>query len=166
MLIGCMNFFSSDLLKEISSLNEQPSPDQAMQDLSSMKPGNESLSASNSVYPTIAPQPINPPSMTTLPPAPICKPIRTTPGHNNLLPSQMGAFANPAVLPPSNYDGGVCVNFNDVALQGWVAPPTRGGECEMMAPDEFMDDTSFMHPNGMVNAEMLSLWSEVSATFR
>ena len=163
-----MNFLSSDLLKEISSLNEQPSPDQTMQDLSSMKPVNERLPASNSVYPTIAPQPTNPPSMTTMPPAPICKPIGATPGHNNLLPSQMDiVLANPAVLPPSNYDGGGWyVNFNDVALQGWVAPPTRGGECEMMAPDEFMDDTPFMYQNGMVNAEMLSLWSKASATFR
>jgi hypothetical protein len=29
-----------------------------------------------------------------------------------------------------------------------------------------MDDTPFMFPNGMVNAEMISLWSEASATFR
>jgi hypothetical protein len=162
-----MTFFSSDLLKEIGSLNEHPSPDQTMQDDSSVESGKESLPASNSVYPTIIPQPINPPSLTTLPPAPICKPIRTTPGLNNLLPSQMGSvLANPAVPPPSNYDGGGWyVKFNDAALQGWVPPP-RGAEYEMMAPDEFMDDTPIMYPNGMVNAEMLSLWSEASATFR
>ena len=163
-----MTFFSSDLLNQISSLNEQPSPDQTMQDLSSMKSGNESLPASNSLYPTITPQPINPTSLTTMLPAPICKPIGTTPSLNNLSPSQIGIVpAHPAVLPPSNYDGGGWyVKFNDVALEGWVPPPTRGAEYEMMAPDEFMDDTPFMYPNGMVNAEMLSLWSEASATFR
>ena len=163
------DFVSSDLLKEIGSLNEEPRPDQTMQDLSSMKSSNESLPASNSVYPSNTPQPINPPSLTTMPPAPICKPIGTTPGLNNLLPSQMGiVLANPAVLPPSIYDGGGWyVDFNDVALQGWVPPsPTRGAECEMMAPDKFMDDSPFMYPNGMVNAEMLLLWSEASATFR
>ena len=158
-----MTFFSSDLLKQISSLNEQPCPDQTMQDLSSMKSGNESLPASNPLYPTIIPQPINPRNLTTMPPAPICKPIGSTPGLNNPSPSQMGNVpARPAVLPPSNYDsGGWYVKFNDVPLQGWVPP-----EYEMMGPDEFMDDTPFMYPNGMVNAEMLSLWSEASATFR
>ena len=154
----CMTFFSSDLLKEIGSFNEQPRPDQTMQDLSSMKSGNGSLPAPKSVYPTITPQPINPPCFTTMPPAPICKPIGTTPGI---------VLANPATLPPSNYDGGGWyVNFNDVTLQEWVPFPTRGAECEMMAPYEFMDDTPFMYQNGMVNTEMLSLWSEVSATFR
>ena len=163
-----MTFFSSDLLNQISSLNEQPSPDQTMQDLSSMKSGNESLPASNSLYPTITPQPINPTNLTTMPPALICKSIETTPSLNDLSPSQIGIVpTHPAVLPPSNYDGGGWyVKFNDVALEGWVPPPTRGAEYEMMAPDEFMDDTPFMYPNGMVNAEMLSLWSEASATFR
>jgi hypothetical protein len=159
-----MTFFSSDLLKEIGSLNEQPRPDQTMQDLSSMKSGNKNPSASNSVY---TPQPVNPPNLTTMPPAPICKPTGTTPGLNNLLPSQMGIVpANPAVFPPSNFydDGGWYAKFNDVALQGWVPP--RGVEYEMMDADELMEDTPFMYPNGMVNAEMLSLWSEASATFR
>jgi hypothetical protein len=164
-----MTFFSSDLLTQISSLNEQPSPDRTMQDLSSMKSGNESLPVSNSHNPTITPQPINPPlaSLTTTPHAEICMPIRTTPGLNNLSPSQMGIIpANPAVLPSSNYDGeGWYVKLND-ALQGWVPPPARVAEYEMMAPDEFMDDTPFMFPNGIVNAEMQSLWSEASATFR
>jgi len=167
-----MTFFSSDILKQISSLNEQPSPDQTMQGLPLMKSGNESLPVSNSLYPTITPQPINPgpPSLTTMPPASVSKPIGTTPGLNNFSPSQMGIVAaHPAVLPQSNYDGGGWyVKFNDVGLQGWVPPPTRGAEYEMMATasDEFMDDTPFMHPNGIVNSEMLSLWSEASATFR
>ena len=137
-----------------------------MQDLFSMKSGSESLPVSNSVYPTITPQPVNPPSFTAMPPAPICKPIGTTSGLN--IPSQMGiGSANPVVLPPSNYDGGgYNVDFNDVALHGWVPSPTRGAEYDMMGPDEFMDDTPIMYPNRMANAEMLSLWSEVSATFR
>ena len=168
MSMGCMTFLSSDLLKEAGSLDEQPRPDQTMQDLSPMKSGNGSLPASNSVYPTIAPQSINPPCFTTMPPAPIRKPIGTTPSLNNLLPSQTGTvFSNPTALPPSNYDGGEWyVNFNNAALQGWVPPPTKGAECEMMAPYEIMDDSPFMYQNGMVNTEMLSLWSEVSATFR
>ena len=134
-----------------------------MQDLSSMKSGKESLRASNLLYPTIAPHSISPTSLTTMRPAPI-----GTTGFNNLSPSQIGIFpAHPAVHPPSNYDGGGWyVKFNDVGLEGWVPPPTRGAEHEMMGPDEFMDDTPFMHPNGTVNAEMLSLWSDASATFR
>lgn len=168
MSIGCMTFFSSDVLSQISSSNEQPNPDQTMQDFSSMKSGNENLPASNSLYPTITPQPINPTSLTTMPPASISKPIGTTPGFNNHSPSHMGILpAHPAVLPSSNYDGGAWyVKFNDVALEGWVPPPTRGAEYEMTGPDEFMDDTPFMYPNGMVNTEMLSLWSNASATFR
>lgn len=161
-----MTIFSSDLLNQISSLNEQPNPDQTMQDLFSMKSGNERHPALNSLYPSIIPQPINSTSLTNMPPAPINKLIGTTPGFNNFSPSQMGTLpAHP--VPPSNYDGGAWyVKFNDVALQGWVPPPTRGSEYEMMGPDEFMDDTPFMYPNGMVNAEMLSLWSDASATFR
>jgi hypothetical protein len=139
-----------------------------MQDLSSMKSDNESLPALNSLYPTIIPQPISPTSLISIPPVPIGKSIGTTPGFNNLSPSQIGTLpAHLAALPPSNYDGGAWyVKFNDVALQGWVPPPTRGAEYEMMGPDEFMDDTPFMSPNGVVNAEMLSLWSDASATFR
>ena len=160
-----MTFFSSDLLNQISSLNEQPSSDQTMQDLSSMKPGNESLPASNSLYPTIT---LHPTSLSTMPPAPISKPTGTTSGFNNFSLSQMGILpADPVVLPPSNYDAEAWyVKFNDVALQGWVPPPTRGAEYEMAGPDEFMDDSLFMSPNGTVNAEMLSLWSNASATFR
>ena len=96
------------------------------------------------------------------------KPIGTTPGFNNLSPSQMDALpAHP--VPPSNHDGGAWsryVKFDDVALHGWVPPPTRGSEYEMMRPDEFMDDKPFIYLNEMVNAEMLSLWSDAPATFR
>ena len=163
-----MTFFSSDILKQIISFNEQPSPDQTMQDLCSMKSSNESPLVPNSQHPTTTPQPINPPSLTAMPPAPTCKPIRMTPGLNNFSSSQIGFIpANPAFFPQSNCDGeGRYVKFDDVALQGWIPPPTRGAESRMMAPDEFMDDTPFMFSNGMVNAEMLSLWSEASATFR
>jgi hypothetical protein len=159
-----MHDFLSDILKQIISFNEQPSPDQTMQDLSSMKSSNESL-VPNSHHPATTPQPINPPSLTAMPPAPICKPIGMTPGLNNFSPSQIPA--NPAVFPPSNHGGeGWYVKFDDVALQGWIPSPTRGAESGMMGSDEFMDDTPFMFPNGMVNAEMISLWSEASATFR
>ena len=40
MSIGCTTIFPSDLLNQIGSLNEQPKPDQTMQDLSSIKSGN------------------------------------------------------------------------------------------------------------------------------
>jgi hypothetical protein len=169
--IGCITFFSSDLLKEISSLNEQPGPtaDQTMYDPSSMKSGNESRPVSNSAYPAITPRSINLPNSATMPPAPIGKPIGATTrndwGLNDLLPSQTGiVHANPAVVLTSNYDVGGW--YNDVPSQGWAPPSTRGVEYEMMASDELMDDTPFMYPNGMVNAEMLSLWAEASATFR
>jgi len=152
-----------DLLKEIGSLNEQPRPiaDQTIRDLPS---GNEGLPVLNSAYP---PRPA--PSMTTMPPAPICNRTgATTCDLDKLLPSQMGIIhANPAVLPTANYDGrpGWYVNFNDVASQGWAPSSARGTDYEMVASDELMDDAPFIYPNGIVNAEMLSLWSEASATF-
>ena len=40
MSIGCTIIFSNDLINQIGSLNEQPKPDQTMQDLSSIKSGN------------------------------------------------------------------------------------------------------------------------------
>ena len=40
MSIACTTISSSDLLNQIGSLNEQPKPDQTMQDLSSIKSGN------------------------------------------------------------------------------------------------------------------------------
>jgi len=165
MSMTYMAFVSSDVLNQISSLNEQPNPDQTMQDQPSMRSDNKSLPSLNPLYPTITQHPINPTSLTTMPPTTISNPIGTTPTH--LSPSQMGIIpAHPAVLPPSSYDSGAWfVKFDDVALQGWVPPPTRGAEYEMLGPDEFMDDTPFMYPNGMVNAEMLSLWSDASATF-
>ena len=97
-----------------------------------------------SLYPTITSHLINPTSLLTMPPAPISKPTGTSPGFNNLSLSQMGIIpADPVVLP----------KFNDVALQEWVPPPTRVAEYEMVGPDEFMDDTPFMYPNGTVNAD-------------
>lgn len=72
--------------------------------------------------------------------------------------------ANSAVLPTSNYDVGGW--YVDLASQGWASPPTKATEYDMMASDEFMDDTPLLHSNGMVNAEMLSLWEQASATFR
>lgn len=158
MFIGCMTFFSSDLLKEIGSVNEpSPTANQTMYDPSSMKSGNDSLPVSNSAYPTIAPRPTNLP----IPGKPIGATI-----WNDFLPSQTGiVHAHPAVLPTSNV-GGWYVDFNDVASQGWAPLSARGVEHEMMASDQLMDDAPLVHPNGMVNTEMLSLWAEASAAFR
>jgi len=146
-----------DMLKEIGSLNEQRRPiaDQTMRNLSSMKSGNEDLPVLNSAYP---PPPVILPNMTTIPPAPMCNSTGATFQHD-------WDHANPAVLPTANYDGGPgwYDNFNDVASQGWAPPSARGVEYEMV--DELMDDAPLMYPNGIVNAEMLSLWSEASATF-
>lgn len=156
-----MTFIFSDLLKEIGSLNEQPRPI-ADQTVPNLPLGNEGPPVLNLAYP---PRPA--PDMTPMPPAPIFNRTgATTYDLDKLLPSQMGIIhANPAVLPTTNYDGrpGWYVNFNDVASQGW-AP--RGTDYEMVASDELMDDAPFIYPNGIVNAEMLSLWSEASATFR
>ncbi|KAF8813792.1 hypothetical protein BYT27DRAFT_7180557 [Phlegmacium glaucopus] len=152
-----------DILKEISSLNEQPGPTVGDQTMSTK---SDNL-VSNSTNLRITPQPAILPNMTTMPPAPNYNSIGATTdndwGLNNLLPSQMGIIhATPAA---TNYDGGRYVNFNDVASQGWAAPSARCGELEMIMSDEFMVDLSLMYPNGMVDVEMLPLWSEAPATF-
>jgi len=171
MSIGCMIVVSSDILKEISSLNEQAGPtvaaDQTMRD-SLTKSDNQSFPVSNSTYPTITSQPAILSNITTSL-APNYSQIEPTTennwGLNNL--SLSGILnANPAVLPAANYDGGLYVNSNDAASQGWPLPSARGDEFDMIMSDGFMDNVSLMYPNGVVNAEMLSLWSEASAAFR
>ena len=170
MSIRCMTLTYSDMLKKISSLNE-PVLDQPMRDsFSSMKSTNGGPPISNSAYPT--PTPILP-NVAPMLPAPIFNPNEATTrndlGFTNPFSSQMDIFdANPAVLPTTNYDDnlGWYVNFNDVASQGCASLSAKGAEYEMTASDELMDDAPLMYPNGMVNAEMLSLWSEASAAFR
>lgn len=142
-----MVFISSDIAKEIGSLNEQPG-DQTMRDVPP--------AASNPTYT----------EMTTMLPAPVSDPIGAMTGNdwglNSLLPSQMGTiYANPEVLP---YEGAWYVNFNNVVSQGWALPSGKGVDFEMIESDQIMGD--IMYPNGMVTAEMLSLWSDASATFR
>jgi len=150
-----------DILKEIGSLNEQPGPnaDHTMSDLSSMKSGHQGLPVSN------APRTSMLPNMTAVQ---ICSPIGATTendwGLNNHLQSQMGITqANPAVFAVAGYDDRRYVN-NDVASQGWVPPSVKGGQFEMFV-DEFMDDAPPMYQDGMISADMLSLWSDASAAF-
>ena len=154
MSVGHLAFASSDILKEISSLNKGPGAI-ANPTMSSMKSG---LSLSNSLYPTTTPRTIISPNMA---PTPIYNPIGVTAGNdwglNDLLPSQMGTIQTNPVFP--------VVGPNDVNFgsRGWTPPSARSGES---ASEEFVD-APLMYPNsGMINTEMLSLWSEASASFR
>ena len=157
-------FISSDILKEIGSLNEQPGPNanhHTISDQSSMKSGHQDLPVSN------APRTAMLPNMTAVQ---TCSPIGTTTenawGLNNHLQSQMGITqANPAVFAVAGYDDRRYVNYNDVASQAWVPPSVKGGQFEMFT-DEFMDDAPPMYQDEMISADMLSLWSDASAAFR
>lgn len=100
MSIGYLAFASSDILKEISSLNEGGFP------------------VSNSLYPTITPRTIISPNMAA---TSIYNPIGVTAGNDwGLNDLQMGTIqTNPVAAGPND------VNFNDI---GWTPPSARSGE--------------------------------------